>query len=76
MLSHTIIPPVKLVEILDHVKRKLMEHFKEHELAMTANHQYYDLPQESAGFTNSNLCKPLPTTNTVTVQFSNSLCVR
>ena len=44
LLSHTVIPPGKLVELLDHVKRKLIEHFKEYELAMTEIHQYYDLP--------------------------------
>ena len=26
--SHTIIPPGNLAELLDHVKRKLIEHFK------------------------------------------------
>ena len=30
--------------LLDHVKKKLMEHFKEYELAMAEIHQYYDLP--------------------------------
>ena len=42
LLSYTIIPPVKLAELLDHVKRKLMEHFEEYELAMAEIHQYYD----------------------------------
>ena len=31
--SHTIIPPGKMAELLDHVKMKLMEHFRENELA-------------------------------------------
>ena len=43
LLSHTIIPPGKLEGLLDHVKMKLIEHFKEYELAMTEIHQYYDL---------------------------------
>ena len=44
LLSHTIIPPVKLAELLSHLKMELIEHFKEYELAMTEIHQYYDLP--------------------------------
>ena len=44
LLSHTIIPPGKLAELLCHVKMELIEHFKEYELAMTEIHQYYDLP--------------------------------
>ena len=43
LLSHTIIPPGKLAELLGHVKMELIEHFKEYELAMTEIHQYYDL---------------------------------
>ena len=44
LLSHTIIPPGKLAELLGHVKVELIEHFKEYKLAMTEIHQYYDLP--------------------------------
>ena len=44
LLSHTIIPPGKLADLLDHVNMKLIEHFKEYELAITEIHQYYDLP--------------------------------
>ena len=43
-LSHTIILPGKLAELLDHVKMKLIEQFKEYELAVSEIHQYYDLP--------------------------------
>ena len=35
LLSHTIIPPGKLAELLEHVNMELIEHFKEYELAMT-----------------------------------------
>ena len=43
LLSHTIIPPSKLADLLDHVKMKLIEHFKEYELALKEIHQYYTL---------------------------------
>ena len=51
LLSYTIIPPGKLAELLDHVKMKLIEHFKEYELAMTEIHQYYDLPLINYSYT-------------------------
>ena len=35
LLSHTIIPPGKLAELLEHVNMELIEHFKEYELPMT-----------------------------------------
>ena len=38
--SGIIIPQGKLEELLDHVKMKLMDLFKEYELAMTKIHQY------------------------------------
>ena len=38
LLSHTITPPGKLAELLEHVKMKSIEHFKEYELAMTVIH--------------------------------------
>ena len=44
LLSHTIISPGKLTELLGHVKMELIDHFKEYELAMTEMCQYYDLP--------------------------------
>ena len=44
LLTHSIIPPGKLAELLEHVNMELIEHFKEYELAMTEIHQYYDLP--------------------------------
>ena len=44
LLPHTVIPPIKLAELLDHVKRKFIEHFKEYELAMAKIFQHYDLP--------------------------------
>ena len=51
LLSCALIPPGKLAVLLDHVKRKLMQHFKEYELAMTEIHQHYDLPLVSSSFT-------------------------
>ena len=50
LLSHTIKPPGQLAELLVHVKMKLIEHFKEYELAMTEIHQYYDLLIYCVGF--------------------------
>ena len=43
LLSHTIIVQGILTELLDNVKMKMMEHFKEYELNMTEIHQYYYL---------------------------------
>ena len=60
LLSHTIIPPGKLAELLDHVKMKLIEHFKEYELAMTQIHQCYDLPLVSYSYTDSMLIWQVP----------------
>ena len=51
LLSHTIIPPGKLAELLGNIKMELIEHFKEYELAMTEVHQYYDLPSVSYSYT-------------------------
>ena len=34
LLSHSIITPGKLAELLEHVSMELIEHFKEYELAM------------------------------------------
>ena len=42
LLQHTVILPDELTELLDHLKRNLIECFKEYELAMTKIHQYYD----------------------------------
>ena len=60
LLSHTLIPPGKLAELLDHVKMKLVEHFKEYELAMTEIHQYYDLPLVCFSYTNGMLMLQIP----------------
>ena len=51
LLSHTIIPAGKQLELLDSVKMKLIEHFKEYELAMTEIHQHYDLPLVNYSYT-------------------------
>ena len=51
LLSYTIIPLGKLAEILDHVKMKLIEHFKVYEMAITEIHQYYDFPLISYSYT-------------------------
>ena len=37
LLSHTIIPPGKLAELLEQVKMELIEHFKEYELGYDRN---------------------------------------
>ena len=60
LLSHTIFPPGKLAELLDHVKMKLIEHFKEYELAMTEIHQYYDLPLVNYIYTDAMLILQIP----------------
>ena len=60
LLSHTIIPPGKLAELLDHVKMNLIEHFKKYEFAMTEIHQYYDLPLVSYSYTDDMLILQSP----------------
>ena len=60
LLSHTIIPPGKLAELLEHVNTELMEHFKDYELAMTVIHQYYDLPLVSYSYTDGMLILQIP----------------
>ena len=55
LLSHSIIPPGKLAELLEHVNIELIEHFKEYELAITEIHQYYDLPLVSYSYTDGML---------------------
>ena len=71
LLSHTIILSGKLAELLDHVKRKLMEHFKKYKVAVTEVHQYYDKALVSYSYTADMLvlqtpivCKTLLTANT------------
>ena len=65
-----IIQQGKLAELLENVKKKLMECLKEYELAMTEIHQYYDLPLVSYSYTENMLVLQipiyvkLPTTNT------------
>ena len=60
LLSHTIIPPGKLPELLEHVNMELIEHFKEYELAMTEIHQYYDLPLVSYSYMDGMLILQIP----------------
>ena len=60
LLSHAIIPPGKLAELLGHVKMELIDHFKEYELAMTEKHQYYDLPLVSYSYTDEMLILQIP----------------
>ena len=60
LLSHTIIPPGKLAELLAHVNMELIEHFKEYELAMAEIHQYYDLPLLSYSYTDGMLILQIP----------------
>ena len=55
MLSHIITVPDLFAELLDHVKRKLMKHIKECELAMTEIHQYYHLPFVNFNYTDDML---------------------
>ena len=60
LLSHSIIPPGKLAELLDHVKMKLIEHFKEYELTITEIHQHYDLLLVSYSFTDDMVILKIP----------------
>ena len=60
LLSHTIIPPGKLAELLEHVNMELIEHFKEYELAMTEIHQCYDLPLVNCSYTDGMLILQIP----------------
>ena len=60
LLSHTIITPGKLAELLDHVKMKLIEHFEDYELVMTEIHQYYDVPLISYSYTNEMFILQIP----------------
>ena len=60
LLSHTIIQPGKLAELLGQVKIELIEHFKEYELAMTEIHQYYDLHLVSYSYTDDMLILQIP----------------
>ena len=60
LLSHAIIPPGKLAELLEHVIMELIEHFKEYELAMTEIHQYYDLPLVIYSYTDGMLILQIP----------------
>ena len=60
LLSHTIIPPGILSELLNCLKRKLMKHFKEYEFPMTEIHQFYDLPLVSYSYTDNMLVLQIP----------------
>ena len=60
LLSHSIILPGKLAELLEHMNMELIEHFKEYELAMTEIHQYYDLPLVSYSYTDGMLILQIP----------------
>ena len=51
LLSHTIIPPCKYAELVDHLKSTLIEHFKEYELAMIEIYKYSNIPSESCSNT-------------------------
>ena len=60
LLLHTVILPGKLAELLDHVKRRMIEHFKEYELAIAEIHQYYDLPLGSYSYTDDVIVLQIP----------------
>ena len=60
LFSQTIIPPGKLAELLDHMKMKLIEHFKEYELAITEIHQGYDLPLVHYSYTDDMFILQIP----------------
>ena len=60
LLSYTKIPPSKSGELLDPVKRKLMENFNEYELAMAEIHQYFDLPLISYNYKDDMLILQIP----------------
>ena len=44
-----------MAELLVHAKKKLIEHFKEYELAMKEIHHCYDLPLVSYSYTDNML---------------------
>jgi len=44
-LSHSIIPPATLKEMLEHVELDVQENYKEYELALRMTHQYYNMPR-------------------------------
>ena len=46
--------------LIDHVKMKLIEHFKKYELAVTEIHQYYDLPLVGYSYTYDMLILQIP----------------
>ena len=60
LLLHIIIPPGKLAKLFDHMKMKLIEHFKEYELVMTEIHQYYDLPLVNYSYTDDMVILKIP----------------
>ena len=60
LLSHSITPPGKLAELLEHVNMELIEHFREYELAMTEIYQYYDLHLVSYSYTDGMLILQIP----------------
>ena len=60
LFYHTIIPPGKLAELLDHAKMKFIYHFNEYELAMTEIHQYYDLPLVRYNYTDDMIILQVP----------------
>ena len=60
LLSHAIIPPGKLAELLGHVNLELIGDFKQYELAMTEINQYYDLPLVSYSYTDGMLILQIP----------------
>ena len=60
LLANTKIPPGKLTELLAYMKRKLMEHVKEYELAMTEIHKYYDISLVSYSYTDNMLGLQVP----------------
>ena len=77
LLSHTIIPPGKLAELLEHVNMELIEHFKEYELAMTKIHQYYDLSLVSYSYTGAcSFCKFQSISNITNYRHWNCLVYR
>ena len=55
LLSYAIFLIGNWVELLDHMKRKRIKHFKEYELAMTETHVYHDLPLIAYSYTDDML---------------------
>ena len=55
-----LISPGKLPELWDHMKKKLIKHFKEYKLAMVEIHEYYVLSLLSYNYTDDMIVLQIP----------------